>query len=578
MPSPSVVWSRAEVPEATQRLRAAGLPPWQADLLARRGVKDEAAAAAFLSPSLEQLHDPYGLHGFESAIQRLVAAREAGERVAIVGDYDVDGVSSTALLVAVLRAVKIEVEPILPHRMKEGYGFQPVHVERAQEAGCTLVLTLDCGTNAHEALEAAREAGLDVVVADHHLPDGQQHPDLVLVNPHQEDCSYPFPNLCAAGLAFKLALAVAEACGKKVDPGVLLRVACLGTIADLVPLLDENRTIAALGLQELERTRSAGLGALIEVAGLKRPYTTQDVGFGLGPRLNAPGRMDSASLALELLLCRDPHRARELAQQLDGWNRERRGVERRTAEEARAVFAQRDPMPPVLLAWDEGWHRGVVGIAAGRIAREHNRPVLLLALEGDTATGSGRSAADIHLHDLLTRRTDLLEGFGGHAQAVGLTVRRDRLETLRQALEEDGASFAERIGQRTYEYELELRPRELDAQLVRGLDRLEPHGMANPAPLLRILGPLRLAFPPRQFGHGHLSATAMDDRGGRIRLIGWGWQTRLVDLEGTFEALGHLERDRYSGGSRIRLVDARPWDSTGGATPDEPARTAETGP
>jgi single-stranded-DNA-specific exonuclease len=566
------------VPEATHRLRAAGHPPWQADLLARRGVEDEEAAAAFLSPSMEQLHDPYLLHGFEAAVKRLVAAREAGERVAIVGDYDVDGVSSTALLVAVLQAVKVEVEAILPHRMREGYGFQPVHVERAREAGCALVLTLDCGTNAHEALGAARDAGLDVVVADHHLPDGRQHPDLVLVNPHQDGCSYPFPNLCAAGLAFKLSLAVAAACGREVNPGALLRIACLGTIADLVPLLDENRTIAALGLEELGRTRSPGLGALIEVAGLKRPYTTQDVGFGLGPRLNAPGRMDSATLALELLLCRDPGRAKELAGKLDEWNKERRGVERRTAEEARAAFARRDPLPPVLFAWDEGWHRGVVGIAAGRIAREHNRPVLLLALEGETATGSGRSAADIHLHDLLANRSELLEGFGGHAQAVGLTVHRDRLEPLREALEQDGAAFAERIGRRIYEYELELRPRDLDARFVRGLDRLEPHGMANPAPLLRILGPLRLAFPPRTFGHGHLSATAMDERGGRIRLIGWGWQARLVDLEGTFEALGHLERDRYSGGSRLRLVDARPWGTPGTAAPEDPPRDAEIAP
>lgn len=557
-----MVWTQAPVPEAVQGLEAAGFPAWQAALLARRGVQDAAAAREFLEPRLEQLHDPRGLHGVAEAVERLLAARRGGEPVALVGDYDVDGVSGTALLLAVLRHCKMEVHPILPHRMTEGYGFQEVHVERARALGCGMILTVDCGTNSTGAAEAALEAGLSVVVTDHHLPDGRLPAEVVLVNPRQEGCHYPFDELCGAGLAFKLALAFADAAGCPVDPKRLLRIACLGTVADMVPLLGENRTIAALGLAELGRTRSEGLQALIQVARLKSPFTTEDIGFRLGPRLNAPGRLDSAQSALDLLLCRDPVEARKLAAQLDGWNRERQGVERRATEEAREVFLNRESLPSILVAWSSSWHRGVVGIAAGRLAREFHRPVLLLAVEGETATGSGRSIGDIHLHDFLARSRDDLERFGGHAQAVGLTVRMDQLEELRSRWEAEAEVFAAQLAVRTYEYELEFAPRQLDAGVVQGFQALEPFGQANPSPLLRIRGPLRVARPPRLFGRGHLSAAVMDPHGGRIRIVGWGWQDRASDLEGDFELLGRLEHDRYTGGSIIRLVDCRPWRSS----------------
>ncbi|MEM7352312.1 MAG: single-stranded-DNA-specific exonuclease RecJ, partial [Acidobacteriota bacterium] len=447
-----------------------------ARLLARRGITDSSAAEAFFNPTLEQLHDPGQLCNLEAAVERLVAARQAGESVALVGDYDVDGVSGAAILVAVLQACGIEVHPILPHRMVDGYGFQPSHVEQAKDLGARIVLTVDCGTNSLAAAEAAIAAGIDVLVTDHHLPDEPLPPEVLLVNPHQPACSYPFTELSGAGLALKVALAVAAACERDLDPRILLRVACLGTIADLVPLRGENRVIAAVGLQELARTRSPGLKALIDVAGVQPPFSASDIGFRIGPRLNAPGRLDSAQKALDLILCRDPQDARQLAGDLDRWNRERQEAERRVVEQAREAFTQRPDEPAILVAWSVEWHRGVVGVAAGRLARELHRPVILLGVSEDSATGSGRSAADIHLHDFLAEWRDEMPRFGGHAQAIGLTVETAKLEDLRQRWEEAAEVWRERIATRHYDYELELECRDLRGPMVRDLLRFEPHG------------------------------------------------------------------------------------------------------
>ena len=415
-------WVAAPRPPAADELVAAGLPEWLAPLLARRGVGDGEAARRFLNPSLDQLHDPLRLYGVGAAVARLVAARDAGERVAVVGDYDVDGITATALLTAVLAACRIDAHPILPHRLREGYGFQPLHAERAAELGCRLIVTVDCGVTSAAAVETAAAAGLDVVITDHHLPSGELPAGTLLVNPRQELCDYPFAGLAGVGLALKLAQAVAAACGRQVDPRALLRVACLGTIADMVPLVDENRAIAALGLEALADTPSLGLRALFRRAGVEPPLSAADVGFRIGPRLNAAGRLDDAHGALELLTSRDRGRCEELAEQLDRLNRERQDEERRVVAEARDLLTARRPLPPIAVAWSPGWHRGVLGIAAGRLARELHRPTVLLAVAEDSATGSGRSIPGIALHDFIAAWRGDLARFGGHDQAVGLTV------------------------------------------------------------------------------------------------------------------------------------------------------------
>ncbi len=547
----------APVPAAAADLESCGFPSWLAALLARRGVTDRQSAGRFLAPSLDQLHDPFLLAGMEAAVGRLLAARERGERVAIVGDYDVDGISATALLAAVMGACRIAAQPILPDRLREGYGFQPLHVERARELGCRLIVTADCGSSASEAVAAALTAGLDVVVTDHHLPNGALPDGATQINPRQATCSYPFPDLAAAGLAFKLATALAARCGRTLDPLPLLRIACLGTIADMVPLRGENRIIAALGLRALADARSHGLRALIQQAGLRPPFTAADVGFRLGPRLNAAGRLHDPNRALDLLLSRDPGRAQALAAELDGWNRERQSEEAKVVEQARGQVLERLPLPPILVAWSPDWHKGVVGVAAGRIAKEMHRPTVLLSVEGSLATGSGRSVPDVALHAFLSSWQPRLRRFGGHAQAVGLSLDRGLLDELRDEWERSAAAAWEPGWlEKRHLYDLELPPRAVSAELVTELRRLEPFGQDNPQPLLRT-GPLRLRRPPRLFGKGHLSAEAEGEDGSRVELLGWKWAVREADLTGRFEVLAHPEIDGWHGGPVLRLVDSR---------------------
>jgi single-stranded-DNA-specific exonuclease len=553
----------AVVPESAADLEAAGVAPWLAALLARRGVADAEGAERFLHPSLDQLHDPFLLAGMEESVARLLAARDRGETVAIVGDYDVDGISSTALLVAVLTACGIAAKPILPHRLREGYGFQPVHAERARDLGCALIVTADCGSSAVEAVERAQALAIDVIVTDHHLPGCDLPAGALHINPHQACCTYPFRELAAVGLAFKLSLALAARSGKPLDPAPLLRIACLGTIADLVPLQGENRVIAALGLTALAGTRSLGLKALIQQSGMKPPFTASDIGFRIGPRINAAGRLHDPERALELLLSRDAVRSAALALELDGWNRERQAAEARVVEEASKIFAERGArtadgeLPPILVAWSEGWHKGVVGVAAGRVAKDLHRPVVLLGVEGETATGSGRSVPGLELHGFLTAWKARMVKFGGHAQAIGLTVETGALESLRAEWEAAGSQWPAELLARRVEYELHLPPREVTSALVAQLAALEPYGQGNPRPLLRT-GALRIEGEPRNFGSGHLSARARGEDGSRVELVGWKWQERVRDLRGSFEVLASVEHDAYRGGPVLRLVDSRP--------------------
>jgi single-stranded-DNA-specific exonuclease len=552
-----VEWVAAPVPESAAGLELAGRPAWLAPLLARRGVEDAPGAERFLKPSLDQLHDPFLLAGMAEAVARLIDARDRRETVAIVGDYDVDGISATALLLAVFNACGIQAKPILPHRLREGYGFQAVHVERARAQGCGLIVTADCGSSSAEAVEGALAAGMGVIITDHHLPGCELPAGTLHINPRQPRCTYPFRDLAAVGLAFKLALALTARCGKTLDPAPLLRVACLGTIADLVPLHGENRVIAALGLKALAGARSHGLKALIEKSGMKPPFTAADVGFRIGPRINAAGRLHDPERALELLLSRDAVRAAALATELDGWNRERQAAETRVVEEALRIFTARSPLPPVLVAWSESWHKGVVGVAAGRVAKDLHRPTVLLAVEGETATGSGRSVPGIELHGFLQAWKERMERFGGHAQAVGLTARTERLEELRQEWEGAGGAWPPELLARRIEYELHLPPAAVSPDLLAHLAALEPFGQGNSRPVLRT-GPLRVEGEPRTFGNGHLSGRARGEDGAAVNFVGWRWGERAGSLRGRFEVLACVEDDTYRGGPVLRLVDSRP--------------------
>jgi single-stranded-DNA-specific exonuclease len=554
---PSAEWEHVEAPRAAERLVESGLPERLSRLLARRGVEDGDAAQTFLQPSSSDLHDPFLLDGMDRAVERLLLAVGQGETVVVVGDYDVDGISATALLVAVFRACGLTAVPVLPHRMRDGYGFQPQQVRAAVEAGASVIVTADCGSHSHEAVNLARDQGLDVIVTDHHLPGADHPPEVVHINPHRDECSYPCDDLSGAGLAFKLVTAFADRAHRPIPSELLLRVACLGTVADMVPLRGENRTIAALGLDSLAATKSVGLRALMSVAGVTGRVRAGDVGFRLGPRINAAGRMDSPDLALELLLTRDSEEAQSIARQLDEWNGARQSAEAEVVSEATAIFEEAGELPPILVAWKPNWHRGVVGIAAGRLSRRFQRPTILLSVEGEAATGSGRSVEGVHLHDFLMPWKNRLERFGGHSQAIGMTASLGAIEELKGEWLEAAEKWDESVLRRRYRYEERLAADEVGDDLLAEVQQLEPYGIGNVRPVFRI-GPLSLAGSLRHFGNGHISGRARDDTGAEVGLLGWRWADRVEQFSERFEILGTVSRDRYRNQAQIELVDVRP--------------------
>ncbi len=556
-----VEWLEKPTPEAAEALAAAGYGLLSAPL-ARRGVSTPSEADVFLTPHRRGLHDPFLLLGMEEAVERLRRACGDGATVAVVGDYDVDGVTACALLTAVLRSLGAKVVPILPNRLTEGYGFQVLQVDKAHRAGASLIVTVDCGTTSAGAVLAAVERGIDVIVTDHHVVGNDFPSQAIQINPLQDDCDYPFRHLCGAGLAFKLAQGVLRRSGRDEPLAALLRIACLGTIADVVPLVGENRVIAALGLRALSKARSPGLRALMRVARVAGSVSSTEVAFRLGPRINAAGRLADADLALRLLLTRDSTEADRLAGELNALNRSRQAEERRVVKQAAELFAGRDPLPGILVAWSPDWHRGVVGIAAGRLARDFHRPAILLGVDGDSGTGSGRSIPGLDLHSFVAGFQDRTIRFGGHPQAIGLSVAVSELPDLRSAMEE-AAEWPPGILVRRREYELALSAGQIGSELYGELARLEPHGEGNRRPLIR-LGPLERVGLPRGFGEDHVKLRVRAARGGGsegsrpVWLLGWGWKERAASLDGRFEVLGALEWDSYQGGPVVRIEDARP--------------------
>ncbi|MEO8277644.1 MAG: single-stranded-DNA-specific exonuclease RecJ [Thermoanaerobaculia bacterium] len=548
----------ANAPAEVDISAAAAHAPDLADLLRRRGIVSAAERAAFLSPSVADLHDPLGLLGMSRAVDLLMAAREREECVAVVGDYDVDGITSTALLLGLFRAVGIRCEGILPNRHDGGYGLQPRHVAEAHRLGCRLLVTADCGILAHAAIAAAGAIDLPVIVTDHHLPGPEPLPAAAVVNPRQKECTYPFKDLAGVGLALKLAAAVLARLGREIPWPALCRIACLGTIADAAPLVGENRVLASVGLAALPATPSVGLLALMAEAEVGVPVRAYDVGFRLGPRLNAAGRLGAADPALELLLTRDPARAKELARQLGEWNVERRALERKVLDDCAERFASQ-PLPGILVGWSENWHRGVVGIAAGRLAREFHRPAVLFAVENGVAVGSGRSVPGLDLHGFLERWQTSCERFGGHAQAVGMTVLAANLSGLAAEWKEAATRFPEHQLAETFEYDGDLPLAEVSAERIQELARLEPFGMGNPEPVFRF-SPCSVAGPPRTFGNGHLGFLVRSGAES-LEVVAWGWGARQSLFQpgagNRFEMLASLEHDNYRNRPRLRLIDAR---------------------
>ncbi|HEY7113170.1 MAG TPA: single-stranded-DNA-specific exonuclease RecJ [Thermoanaerobaculia bacterium] len=566
-------WRIAPVPAEAAALRSAGASPVLSALLWRRGVRTPAEAAAFLAPDVAGLHDPFAMRGMAEAVGVLVAAAKARRRIVVFGDYDVDGVTAVAQLRAALRRAGADAVAFLPHRLRDGYGLKPETVRRVLERDRpAVIVTVDCGVTALEGVACARAAGVEVVITDHHLVGSQLPEGAVVVNPRQPGCEYPYKDLAACGIAFKLALAVAARAGFALSLESLLRVACLGTIADLVPLTGENRIIAAGGLAALAFARAPGLRALLAESGIAASTApeAEDVAFRVAPRLNAAGRLDTAELALSLVEERGEGRAAEIARELSRRNAERQSIERRVVAEARARIEKAGgPGDSVIVEADPAWHRGVLGIAASRLAREYHRPALLFAFDGDRAVGSGRSIPGVPLHDTLQDLAAFFTEFGGHDQAVGGTLPAGRFDAFRDAAR---AHFAVRMRpevlERIEEADLDLPLEGATEQLFTELAALAPHGMGNPRPVFHS-GETEFEFEPSPLGEHGLR--------GRLRRSG----PSLPCLSWTPESVGPLARPgnrlailyrlqrRRAGGVEAEIVAARPAGASAPAPPAE---------
>lgn len=477
------------------------LSPVTARLLRNRGLTEREAARRFISPSLGDFHDPLLMKDMDRAVERLERAVRKNEKILIHGDYDVDGICATAMMVRMLSALEVDVSYHIPHRVLEGYGVSSEGIQRAAQEGASLVVTVDCGITAHAEANLAKSLGLDMIITDHHQPHSDLPDALAVLNPNRPDCAYPFKGLCGCGVAFKLASALTERLGHSQErlQRAFLDLAALATIADIVPLVEENRVIAKFGLERINQTKKPGLKALIEVAGLTgKELTASHVGFQLGPRLNAAGRLDSATASIHLLLSREESEARPLAEKLNAMNRSRQEEEKATLEDAcfmiesgegvEGLEVDLDRDKAIVLA-SENWHVGVVGIVASRLVERYHRPTVLVALEGDRGKGSGRSIPAFHLYKALDRCRDLLLQCGGHRQAAGLSVMQTNLPAFRERfmqVAQEELSMDDLQPRLTLD--CELSPEDLSFQLAHELTSLEPFGEGNPRPQFAVRG------------------------------------------------------------------------------------------
>jgi single-stranded-DNA-specific exonuclease len=501
--------------------------------------------------------------GMKEAVARLQRAIETREPILIYGDYDVDGTTGTAVLLRALKLLGANAGFHIPHRFTEGYGIQQAALEKALADGYKLVVSIDCGIRAHEPLYWARDHGLDVIITDHHLPDEKEGapPAFAVLNPNQAGCPYPDKNLAGVGVAFKLVHALFREHGRDAQVPAFMKVVAIGTVADVAKLTGENRTIVAIGLKDLARVANPGLRALIDVAGCGdgKGMTAYDLGFRLGPRINAAGRMDAARAVVELFDTRDSEEARRLANHLDARNEERKTVQQQIID--LAVAELKDPKDcHVAVIAGEGWHRGVIGIAASKIAERLNRPCVVLSVDGDMAHGSGRSIEAYHLLNGLTACADLFEKFGGHSHAAGIAIRAERIEELRRRLNEHAASCltAEDLEPRV-QIDLELAPETVTFGFARELDALEPFGAGNPRPVF-VTRNLRCLSEPNVIKGKHLKLRLAGPQNRPLEAVWWNCiEGETPQLNGSIEVAYTIETSPWNGDYKMQLnvVDLR---------------------
>ncbi|HWA10734.1 MAG TPA: single-stranded-DNA-specific exonuclease RecJ [Opitutaceae bacterium] len=566
-------WTHTPLPaeEVGALSRRAGVSPVLAELLLRAGLADGEAAVRFLQPALAELADPFLLANLEAGASRLREAIARREDIVVLGDYDVDGVSSTALLVGILRRFGANPRFIVPRRAADGYGLSRSAIDRALEQGKpALFIALDCGTNSHEEAAYLRSQGVDVMVIDHHRSKEPSLGQGLLINPHVHAApgDEAWRNLCTVGLVFKLVHGLLKQLRAANDPvalGLKLRddldLVALGTVADLVPLRGENRILARHGLRILQETRRPGLRALMEISGVRagQEIMPVDISYRLSPRINASGRLADAALSVELLLSDDAAFCAETARQLDTFNRERQDIERLITLEAEQIIESQFANAPGVVLYGDSWHPGVVGIVAGRVSRKYNRPCVVLGNEGELAKGSGRSIDGINLVEVLGTCSEHLSSWGGHPMAVGISLTKAKLEEFRAQFA--GAVRAHAggdIAEARLDISAWLAPEQIRESFLDEVDTLHPFGQGNPEPVFG-LRRIVLRHTPDVFKGQHFRFSFEDNQGRRLYGVAWKMAQRLpprgVPIDLAFELKWNYFNDRKL--LQLGLIDWR---------------------
>src|SRR4051812_40591992 len=563
----SLLWQHlpCDDDQASALAAALGVHPVIARLLCLRGLGDAEQATRFLNPSLDHLHDPFRLADMDRAVDRLERALAQRERIAIHGDYDVDGITSTVILRRALELLGGDVVHFIPERLRDGYGLQPAAIDRLHGEGVALIVSVDCGIRSTDAALRARALGVDLIVTDHHEPEGSLPPALAVINPKRHDCTYPDKHLAGVGVALKLVQALCERAGKGRYLPSFVKIAAIGTLADVVPLVGENRVIARLGLASLSRgPHTIGLRSLLEASGLSgKTIDSYQVAFILAPRVNAAGRMSTPDIATRLLLAKDEalgEEARALAQQLNDENLRRQQEEAELVVDARKAI-ENDPAVGahnVLVVGGPGWHRGVIGIAASKLVDTYHKPAIVLSIDGDVAHGSCRSIPDFDMLDALERCADLFLRFGGHKQAAGLTMEAARVPEFRARINQHADEVLEPDQLRPrLRIDCALNLKHITADLVSGLDQLAPFGLANPRPVFHAM-PVEIVDGPRPLKDRHLKMTFRQD-GRSFRAIAWRAAERaafLTENRAGVNLAFSLDQNEFQGETYLELTVA----------------------
>jgi single-stranded-DNA-specific exonuclease len=542
--------------------RELGVSPVTARLLCIRGLGAPDDARQFLSPRIEDLHDPFRLAGMSIAVDRILRAIGSKDRIAIHGDYDVDGVTSTVILRRALELLGADVVHFIPERFRDGYGLQPATIDRLQQDGVRLIISVDCGIRADEAATRARELGIDLIITDHHEPGVELPHALAVINPKRHDCTYPDKNLAGVGVALKLVQALCTCTGHANWLPAFVKVAAIGTLADVVPLTGENRIIAKLGLGILSKgPHKVGLRALLDVCGLTgREIDSYHIGFVVAPRVNAAGRMSTPDIAARLLLAADEtmgEEARALAGQLDAENLRRQQEEADIVAEARKIVETDLEVGSrtVIVVAGEGWHRGVIGIVASKLVDAFHRPAIVISTDGDLAQGSCRSIPSFNMLAALESCAELMSKFGGHKQAAGLTLESSRIRELRARVNEfaDACLTPDDLRPRLW-IDGSLTFRSINEQVVSELSTLAPFGAGNPCPIFRT-SRVEIVDGPRLLKERHLKMAFKQD--GRIlRGVAWRASEResfVTEHRAAIDLAFSLENDIWNGERYLQL-------------------------